>query len=232
MIELADDELLNQIRFSLPTYVGERYGVAPTAVHDQGSLKRYAKFTLTADIQTTSAIEQVASPSHIVKVVPQKSDALRSHCRVSLDSAANARLDKDFVLSIKASKLDAPRCVAEVLPSKCSVALSLTLVPRFGVQPIDSQEYIFLIDRSGSMGGQYKMDYAKKALLIMLKSLPTAGTTFNIFSFGSTSSSLWPASQSYSEASLSTAVCSHSSVVFERTLILRVSVAACRFHGC
>ncbi|EPT01811.1 hypothetical protein FOMPIDRAFT_1119408 [Fomitopsis schrenkii] len=203
VIELADDELLKQIRFSLPTYIGERYGVSPTTVHNQDSSKKHAKFTLTADVQTTSAIEQVVSPSHTVKVVPQESD---TRCRVVFDSSAGARLDKDFVLSIKASKIDAPRCVAEVNQSKRSVALSLTLVPRFGVQTIDSQEYVFLIDRSGSMSGQSKMDYAKKALLIMLKSLPANDTTFNIFSFGSEFSSLWPASQPYTEDSLSTAL--------------------------
>ncbi|EPT01798.1 hypothetical protein FOMPIDRAFT_59317, partial [Fomitopsis schrenkii] len=203
VIELADDELLKQIRFSLPTYVGERYGGSPTTIHNKDSSKKHAKFTLTADVQTTSAIEQVVSPSHTVKVVPQGSD---TRCRVVLDSSAGARLDKDFVLSIKASKIDAPRCVAEVNQSKHSVALSLTLVPRFGVQTIDSQEYLFLLDRSGSMDDDNKMGYAKKALLIMLKSLPTKGTTFNIFSFGSEFSSLWSASQPYTEDSLSTAL--------------------------
>lgn len=127
-------------------------------------------------------------------------------CSVVLDPSVVAFLDKDFVLSIKASNLDAPRCVAEVLSNKNSVALSLTLVPRFGVKPLVSQEYVFLIDRSGSMRGQGKIDNAKKALLIMLKSLPTTGTTFNIYSFGSSYSSLWPASQPYSQATLNTAV--------------------------
>ncbi|KAH9925324.1 uncharacterized protein B0H18DRAFT_1085308 [Fomitopsis serialis] len=200
---LADDELLKQVRFSLPTYVGERYGVSPPAI--QRSTAKYARFVLSAEIQMASAIEQVVSPSHAVKITMQNSSDSNSRCSVILDPSTAAFLDKDFVLSIRASKIDAPRCVAEALANKHSVALSLTLVPRFGVKQIASQEYIFLIDRSGSMRGS-KMDYAKKALLIMLKSLPTNGTAFNIVSFGSSHTSLWPVSQSYSPATLNTAV--------------------------
>ena len=151
-------------------------------------------------------MERVGSPSHDVQVTMHNDENLVSRCSVVLGPSAGALLDRDFTLSIQASKLDHPRCVAEVLNNKPSVALSLTLVPRFGVQPVESQEYIFLIDRSGSMSCDNKMDYAKKALLVMLKSLPTTGTMFNVFSFGSSHSSLWPISLPYSQDSLSTAV--------------------------
>ncbi|KZT66843.1 VIT-domain-containing protein [Daedalea quercina L-15889] len=204
--ELTDDELLKQVRFVLPTYVGERYGILPTALHRQSTPSKYARFSISAEIQMASAIEQVVSSSHAVNVTIHASDDSTSRCSVVLDPSANAVLDKDFVLSIQASKVDAPRCVAEVLANKNSVALSLTLVPRFGVKPIDSQEYIFVVDRSGSMNDQSKMDYAKNALLIMLKSLPSSGTMFNVVSFGSSHSSLWPESQPYLPATLNTAV--------------------------
>jgi hypothetical protein len=42
------------------------------------------------------------------------------------------------------------------------------------------------------------MDAVKASLQIMLKSLPTRNTTFNIVSFGSSFTSLWPTSQAYS----------------------------------
>lgn len=154
----------------------------------------------------TSPIGQVNSPSHAIKTTMLSDGGPLSRCSVVLDASAGALLNKDFVLSVRAGKLDNPRCVAEFIGRQNSVALSLTLVPRFGVKPLASQEYIFLIDRSASMGDESKIEYAKKALLIMLKSLPTAGTTFNIFSFGSSYSSLWPASQPYSQASLTAAV--------------------------
>ena len=57
-------------------------------------------------------------------------------------------------------------------------------------------EYIFLFDRSGSMGGT-RIEKAKEVLIIFVKSLPE-DTYFNIISFGSTSENLFSASARYS----------------------------------
>ena len=113
---------------------------------------------------------------------------------------------KEFILTIQAADLHKPRCIASVDHARNSVAMSLTLVPQFGIPLIDSQEYVFVIDRSGSMGGS-SIQYAKDALQVLLKSLPTQGTYFNIVSFGSTYSCLWERSQEYTSASLKIAVC-------------------------
>ncbi|XP_020828842.1 von Willebrand factor A domain-containing protein 5B1 isoform X1 [Phascolarctos cinereus] len=65
-------------------------------------------------------------------------------------------------------------------------------------------EFIFLIDRSGSMSGS-NINRVKDALVLILKSLmPTC--LFNIIGFGSTFKTLFPSSQVYSEESL-TAAC-------------------------
>lgn len=114
--------------------------------------------------------------------------------------------DRDLVLSIQSEKLDAPRCVAEVDEKAQTVALSLTTVPRFGAPIIKSQEYIFLIDRSGSMGADYRIDYAKDALRHLIKGLPTQNTVFNIISFGSEHSSLFTKSVNYARNTVQQAV--------------------------
>ncbi|TFY65188.1 hypothetical protein EVJ58_g2141 [Rhodofomes roseus] len=202
-VELADDELLNQVRFSLPTYVGERYGTPPSSLPVPSTAK-WAKFSVHVDVQMASLIENVVSPSHRISVV--YNDIGRTGCSVDLQSSLPSFLHKEFILSIQARKVDAPRCVAEFLPERHSVALSLTLVPRFGVRPIKKQEYIFVIDRSGSMDGSRKLDYAKDALLLMLKSLPSDRTFFNIVSFGGRHSSLWKNSQPYTARNLDEAV--------------------------
>ena len=61
-------------------------------------------------------------------------------------------------------------------------------------------EYIFLLDRSGSMGGS-RIERAKEALKIFLQSLPE-NTYFNVVSFGSTSNSIFTNSQKYNKANL------------------------------
>ncbi|XP_075418708.1 von Willebrand factor A domain-containing protein 5B1 [Tenrec ecaudatus] len=64
-------------------------------------------------------------------------------------------------------------------------------------------EFIFLIDRSGSMSGPNIL-CVKNAMLVALKSLlPTC--LFNVIGFGSTFKTLFPSSQTYNEESLALA---------------------------
>ncbi|KAM4609520.1 von Willebrand factor A domain-containing protein 5B1 [Discoglossus pictus] len=64
-------------------------------------------------------------------------------------------------------------------------------------------EFIFLLDRSGSMSG-VNITRVRDAMLVILKSLmPTS--LFNIIGFGSSFKTLFPSSQSYNEESLAVA---------------------------
>jgi hypothetical protein len=70
-------------------------------------------------------------------------------------------------------------------------AAMVTLTPLLEAVEHDPQsEIIFLVDRSGSMSGQ-PMEEAVRTLRLFLQSLPTS-VTFNVVSFGSTHSSLFP----------------------------------------
>ncbi|XP_054857710.1 von Willebrand factor A domain-containing protein 5B1 [Eublepharis macularius] len=64
-------------------------------------------------------------------------------------------------------------------------------------------EFIFLVDRSGSMSGM-NINRVKDALLVILKSLMPA-CLFNIIGFGSTFKALFPSSQAYCEENLAVA---------------------------
>lgn len=70
-------------------------------------------------------------------------------------------------------------------------------------EKLRSHEYIFLIDRSGSMGGE-RIRLAVAALKVFMHSLPM-GCYFNIFSFGSKFEYLFEESMLYSQESLEVA---------------------------
>ena len=67
----------------------------------------------------------------------------------------------------------------------------------------DTKEYVFVIDRSGSM--YYSIKLARRALKLFLQSLPY-GSKFNIVSYGSKFQSMFAKSVEYDEKTLKEAV--------------------------
>uniref|UniRef100_A0A8C4TI88 von Willebrand factor A domain containing 5B1 n=1 Tax=Erpetoichthys calabaricus TaxID=27687 RepID=A0A8C4TI88_ERPCA len=86
----------------------------------------------------------------------------------------------------------------------------LNFCPDLKVLPQDLRkvqgEFVFLIDRSGSMSG-VNISRVKDAMIVILKSL-VPGCLFNIIGFGSTFKTLFPASQMYQDDTL-TAACDY-----------------------
>ena len=161
-------------------------------------------------LQMTGNITSITSDTHSVSVSLGRPtveavgtyDPTRAH--ISLQ--AGGLLTQDLVVEVKCDGLDRPRCLVQrrIIDNETIDALSLTLVPRFASSPIPSQEYIFLVDRSGSMQGG-RISAVRDALQIMIRSLPSMGTTFNIFSFGNGCDSLWPSSMHYDSDSVAAA---------------------------
>ncbi|BGP23824.1 von Willebrand domain containing protein [Rhodotorula toruloides] len=213
--ELTEGDTSDSIRFHVPAIVGQRYGDQPLFSSKPRPASSKTAFEFSANIEATSTITKVASPSHPVSLDfgPDPSLAhaatfpTANYVRVSF--SASTTLEKDIVLAIHAAGLDQPRCVAELHPDGKSAAVSLTLVPRFKLPEVQGQEYIFLVDRSGSMGawseGEGRIGMARKALVVLLRSLPSTSTSFNVVSFGNDVESLWPRSQPYNQSTLDTA---------------------------
>jgi uncharacterized protein with von Willebrand factor type A (vWA) domain len=65
-------------------------------------------------------------------------------------------------------------------------------------------EFVFILDRSGSMSGT-RINKAKEALVLFLKSLPP-NSYFNVISFGSDYKGLFKESVKYSEEVLENAI--------------------------
>ncbi|KAJ7636851.1 von Willebrand factor type A domain-containing protein [Roridomyces roridus] len=203
--ELSEDEENDSIRFHLPAGIGARYGQAPAS---DTAFKGTPFLNVAIAIEAVAPISKITCISHTVSTelgpdptLPNFKDLPFSHyARVSLIS--EAQLDKDFVLTVKSAGLDAPRCIAELHPTHDTVALSLTLVPRFTLPDLRRQEFIILVDRSGSMSGA-RIAAARRALVIMLRGLPHADTLFQIASFGDRTSALWPdGSKPYNQQTL------------------------------
>ena len=96
-----------------------------------------------------------------------------------------------------------PKAILEQHPSIPNQrALMATLVPKFSLPP-SQPEIIFVVDRSGSMSGN--IPTLVSAMKVFLKSLP-GGVKFNVLSFGSRHSFLWPKSKSYAQESLQQAL--------------------------
>ena len=84
-------------------------------------------------------------------------------------------------------------------------AVMLSFFPKFrSAKKQVACEFIFVVDRSGSMSGSYIRE-AAETLMLFLKSLPE-GCSFNIVGFGSRFEKLFPDSVPYNQANLDKAI--------------------------
>lgn len=211
--ELKQDAQSDGIRYTLPSIVAPRYGSTPPDAQVSPSalpaVRRGVSVTVDVAVNKGSVIRGIDSPSHPVKVLlgrtsvsPESSfEAHNASARLHL-VADNVVLDRDFVVVVNADGHDKLHALLETHPTIPNQrALMTSLVPKFNI-PNDYPEVVFVIDRSGSM--QCRIPELRDALKVFLKSLPV-GVHFNICSFGSNYTFLWPRSVPYDQQTLAQA---------------------------
>ncbi len=148
---------------------------------------------LKVEIEAASAIRGVECPSHPAGVTMDGNKA-----SVEL-SGTDIQLDRDFVLNIKLAKPhEASALVAR--DGDGTRAVMLNFYPDLKSFKRGPCEFVFILDRSGSMEGE-SIARARAALLLALRSLEE-GDRFNIVSFGNSHDALFKESAAYNQKSL------------------------------
>lgn len=197
------------VRFSLPAVLKPRYTphgstdpLAQLATAAPGKAPAVHSFEM---VVKKEGVASVTSPTHAISDKPD-GDLIR----ITLDEEDAKPLEKDLVILVCRSGAHLPSAVSELGDSALSQrsymgapAVMLSFFPEFESKRA-ACEFIFLVDRSGSMSGMY-IKSAGETLVLFLKSLPP-GCSFNIIGFGSRYTSLFPNSVAYDQGNLDVAM--------------------------
>ncbi|XP_044132181.1 von Willebrand factor A domain-containing protein 5A-like isoform X2 [Bufo gargarizans] len=219
------------VRFVLPAVLNPRYTpkdqpVSVTATRPQVPIGEIPyTLSLRAHFQSVFGIVKIVSNCDISPVEYTNED--KTAAKVSL--AEGHKFERDVELLAYYSEVNKPSVTVEAgtVPADAakepkssgslmteSVAM-LNFYPSFPAvqEQINCGEFIFVVDRSGSMNcamnsepnALQRIDSAKETLVLLLKSLPL-GCYFNIFGFGSHFESFFTESKEYTQQSMEEAV--------------------------
>ncbi len=212
----VDEGSVKAVRLTVPTTIAPRFvpytdgsEAAKKLGGIQYSLDTPAPLKVSILAVMKNKIAALESPSHKLLNEEMKLEdgrfVMESRLRSSCDE-----MDRDLIVLVTTEVEQRAAFFFEQFEKdgKVTSAGMVSLVPSFRLKESRS-ELIFVVDRSGSMGGGFSspgsgIDQAKKALGLFLPSMP-ADCWFNIYSFGSTFESLFPKSIPYDDTSLATA---------------------------
>ncbi|CAF4485146.1 unnamed protein product [Rotaria sp. Silwood2] len=175
----------NTIRFVVPTTIAPRYSPDQGGISSPvGTTSKYVQsspynieFHCRVD---KSGVSRISSPSHLIQV-----DFNQQDMYVVEFSQQNTHLDRDILLDINLAENRSNTIVAVE-----SGAVMASFTPndedcrRTMNNGVITDEFIFIIDCSGSMDHENKIGLARQAMILFLKSLPVH-CHFNIIRFGS-----------------------------------------------
>ncbi|XP_065133590.1 von Willebrand factor A domain-containing protein 5A-like isoform X2 [Paramisgurnus dabryanus] len=214
----------HSLRFCLPAVLNPRYAPAGS---DAGIVSEISScvsvpYTLTLSVHVSSPnpISKLESNCTLDPLVFLNSD----HTQATVNLSSGHKFDKDVELFLYYQNTHQPTAIVEagVTTAKPGSLMSdpvvmISLYPEFPKEVMSSLatrgEFIFVIDRSGSMGcmmhngegAQIRIESAKETLLLLLKSLPM-GCYFNIYGFGSHFESFFPQSVLYNQDTMDQAL--------------------------
>uniref|UniRef100_A0A8C3IKN7 von Willebrand factor A domain containing 5A n=1 Tax=Chrysemys picta bellii TaxID=8478 RepID=A0A8C3IKN7_CHRPI len=208
-------------RYVLPTVLRPRYTPSgethrsPTPITVRPTGKLPYTLSLSATLQSPHGIDRVFSNCPLTPLSYTAGN--RTTAQVSLAQAPP--WDRDVELLVYYVEPHKPSAVLEAgLPGAKpgslmgDPAVMVTLLPSVPeALPAQSRagEFIFLLDRSGSMAcpmdgrvrSRQRINIAKETLVLLLKSLPL-GCYFNIYGFGSEFESFYPQSVEYTQQTM------------------------------
>ncbi|XP_066458219.1 von Willebrand factor A domain-containing protein 5A-like [Eleutherodactylus coqui] len=219
------------VRFVLPAVLNPRYtpkehDVSVTATRPLVPIEEIPyTLSLSAHFQSAYGIAKIVSNCDISPVEYTNED--KTTAKVSL--AEGHKFQRDVELLAYYSGINKPSVTVEAgqvssdaakepEPSGSLITESVAMLnfyPSFpaGQEQTNCGEFIFVVDRSGSMecpmnsepNAPLRFQSAKETLVLLLKSLPL-GCYFNIFGFGSDFESIFMESKEYTQQSMEEAV--------------------------
>ncbi|XP_059587407.1 von Willebrand factor A domain-containing protein 5A-like isoform X1 [Alligator mississippiensis] len=209
-------------RFVLPAVLHPRY--APQGWEEENvtaGVSYVAKgelpytLSLSVSLQSPHGIARVHSNCSLTPLNYTAQD--QTAAQVSL--AQSAPHDRDVELLVYYARAHKPSAMLEprmpsaqagtLMGDPVAMVTLLPNIPEAALGQSQAGEFIFLLDRSGSMGcpmdsstgHPLRIDSAKDTLVLLLKSLPL-GCYFNIYSFGSNFESFYPQSVEYTQRTM------------------------------
>eukprot|EP00731_Ephydatia_muelleri_P029214 Em0020g858a len=196
------------VRFSLPAVLKPRYtpvgSTDPLAKIEAASHHGSAPAVFSFHLEVASrGVSDVTSPTH----------QLNKETRGGVIKASineGQPLDKDLVVVVQYKSPYEPKAIvengekgADKESMMSGPVVMLNFFPQFKSSKA-ACEFIFLVDRSGSMGGEF-IKSARETLILFLKSIPP-GCSFNIIGFGDDYVKLFPSSVPYNQENLDRAI--------------------------
>ncbi|XP_036856753.2 von Willebrand factor A domain-containing protein 5A isoform X1 [Manis javanica] len=214
------------LRYVLPAILNPRYHLSGSPEDSCLDMKTPAvpledlpyTLSLVATVSSQHGIERIQSncPLGPVEYLGDNKTA----AQVSL--AGGHKFDRDVELLIYYSEVHMPSVAVEMGKPKTKPgslmgdpSAMVSFYPNIpeAQPPVTCGEFVFLMDRSGSMQcpmsqedrSQLRIDAAKETLILLLKSLPV-GCYFNVYGFGSSYEAFFPNSVQYSQHTMEEAL--------------------------